>query len=281
LAVQKSPDPTLRLKGADCWPVVASLVPETLWSAGIGSLFIARRITESQWACAVFLVDVFCLGVKDALWKIVTPGEFRTLCQKFGRHGRLQEVTPEQFAKLVYRAADFGQSLGFPPHRDFRHAQRLLAGIDPSQCPDEFQFGQNGRPMYFRGPNESLEEAQRIAARVESLGGHYTVMLQPSEVPPEFEAFTDTIDEDDAFDVFDGPPDEDEEAEYDESDDDEADDDEAEYDEAEYDEAEYDEAEYDEAEYDEAEYDEAEYDEAECDDEPRRTSWLPRLPWWR
>ena len=201
-AIRNSPDPTVRLKGADRWPVVDALIPEYLWSTGIGSLVIARRISQGQLACAVFLVDVFCLGVKDALWKIVTPGEFKTLCKKFGAHGRLQEVTPEHFAKLVYRAADYGQSLGFPPHRDFRHAQRLLAGIDPSQCPDEFQFGQDGRPMYFRGPSESLEDARIIAARVESLGGHYTVMLDPTEVPPEFEAFAEAMDEEDEFEAF-------------------------------------------------------------------------------
>lgn len=195
LALQSSSNPAIRLKAADGWPITASLVPENLWSIGIGSLLIARRTPEGQLACAMFLVDVFCLGVKDAMWKIVTPAEFNSMRREFDAHGRLEEVAPEYFAKLVYRAADYGQSLGSPPHRDFRHAQRLLSGIDPSECPIEFEFGQDGRPMYIRGPSESITEAQIIAARVHAQGGDYLVPLKGSEAPLETIARIETDDE--------------------------------------------------------------------------------------
>jgi hypothetical protein len=91
-------------------------------------------------------------------------------------------VPPEYFAKLVYRAVDYAQSLGFPPHRDFRHAQRLLGGIDPSQCPDEFEFGQDGKPHYIRGPSESMEKARAIAERVQAQGGYYSLPLGPDDL---------------------------------------------------------------------------------------------------
>jgi hypothetical protein len=184
LALRSSSNPAIRLAAADRWPVAASLVPENLWSMGLGNLLIARRTPEGQLACGIFLVDVFCLGVKDAVWKIVGSTQFNSLRRELEAHGRLENVTPEHFAKLVYRAADYGQSLGFPPHRDFRHAQQLLAGIDPSQCPDEFEFGREGRPLYIRGPSESMDEARIIAARVQGHGGDYALPLQSSEAPP-------------------------------------------------------------------------------------------------
>ena len=194
LARQDSPDPTIRLKAAEDWPVAAALVPENLWTTGVGNLIIARRMPDGRLSCALLLLDVFCLGVKDACWKIVTAGEFNDIRKHVEEHGRLQDVPPEYFAKLVYRAVDYGQSLGFPPHRDFRHAQRLLAGIDPSLCPDEFQFGQDGRPHYIRGPSESMERARTIATRVHALGGYYTLPLGPSELP-DFEIVDDSDDE--------------------------------------------------------------------------------------
>lgn len=166
--LRNSPDPTIRLKDADRWPVVYSAVPENLWDIGIGSLVIARKMPDDQVACAVFLVDVYCLGIKDALWKILGHGEFRALCENLDDQVRLVPVTPEHFAKLIYRAAEFAKSLGFAPHRDFRHAQRLLAGIDHSQCTEEFQFGHEGQPLYIRGPGETLDEASLIIARVEA-----------------------------------------------------------------------------------------------------------------
>lgn len=194
VARRNSPDPTIRLKAADAWPIVASVVPENLWTMGLGNLIVARKMPDGQLACAVFLVDVYCLGVKNALWKILGQSEFHALCRKLDANGRLVEVTPEYFAKLVYRAADFGQSLGFPPHPDFRHAQRLLAGIDPSQCPDEFEFGQEGRPLYIRGPAETIDEARIIAARVQALGGDYAVSPRPSEAPPELANHASIVD---------------------------------------------------------------------------------------
>jgi hypothetical protein len=180
IARRDSPDPNIRLRSADRWPIVASLVPASLWQLGLGNLIIARKMPDGQLACAVFLVDTFCLGVKNALWKIMTQGEFDFACQKLQTE-RLAPVAPGYFAKLIYRAADFGQSCGFPPHRDFRHAQKLLAGIDPSQCLDEFEFGRDGRPLYIRGPSETIDEARVIAARVQSQGGDF--MLKASDAP--------------------------------------------------------------------------------------------------
>jgi hypothetical protein len=199
LARRESNDPTVRLHAADRWPVFAALVPENLWIAGIGNLVIARRVSGGQLACGLFLVDVFCLGVKDATWKIISEGEFKELRRKIGEHGRLQDVPPEYFAKLVYRAVDYAQSLGFPPHRDFRHAQRLLGGIDPSLCPDEFEFGQDGRPHYFAGPLESNEKARSLAERVAAQGGHFTLPLSPSDLG-DLGILDDDYDGDDEFD---------------------------------------------------------------------------------
>jgi len=185
VARRNSNDPAVRLKGVDGWPIVASFVPECLWDTGLGSLLITRKTPDGQFASAVFLVDVYCLGVKNALWTIQSQNACRNLYKELDEREHLLQVTPEHFAKLVYCAADYGQSLGFPPHRDFRHAQRLLAGIDPSQCPDEFEFGKDGRPLYIRGPNESIDEARAIIAQVEALGGDSVLPLRSSEAPFE------------------------------------------------------------------------------------------------
>lgn len=167
LARRNSPDPNIRLRSADTWPILECLVPKSLWEAGIGSLLIARRTTDGHVAIALYLVDAFCLGVKNVVWRFLTPGEFDEFLEDFHEEqGPHQRVTPEYFAKLVYRAADYGQSLGFPPHHDFRHAQRLLSGIDPSQCSDEFDFGKDGKPLYLPGPNDSMEKIQFVLTKL-------------------------------------------------------------------------------------------------------------------
>ena len=195
-ALRQSADSTVRLKAADHWPIVSVLVPENLWSSGIGNLLIARRMPDDRLAIAAFLVDVFCLGVKNAFWKILAPREFDSLRHDIERMGKLRSVAPNYFAKLVYQAVDYAQSLGFRPHRDFQDAQLILAGIDPSQCGEEFQFGQNGRPLYIRGPSESPERARLIAHRVDELGGKYVVRIDPAELPIGHESLDETFDVD-------------------------------------------------------------------------------------
>jgi hypothetical protein len=193
LARQSSSDPMIRLKSADRWPIVAAMVPENLWEMGLGQLVFARRMPDGDIACAGFLVDVFCLGVKNAFWQIVTGAQYDELVERVEQSGRLIKESPEYFSKLVHCAADYAQALGFPPHRDFRHARLLLAGIDPSQCHDEFEFGKDGVPLYVRGPNESMTKAESIAARVRAAGGHFVFMMSDESDFPE----SDLVDSDD------------------------------------------------------------------------------------
>jgi hypothetical protein len=180
LSRRDSDNPMIRLRNADRWPVVEALVPDNLWEEGIGQLIVTRQTPDGMFAIGSFLVDVFCLGVKDCFWRIVSPQEYRTMLDDWEEYGALERVSPEHFSKLVHCAADYAQSIGFAPHRDFRHARLLLEGIDPSQCDTDFQFGKDGVPFYFRGPYESPQQARAIAARVEAAGGHYIMSVEPS-----------------------------------------------------------------------------------------------------
>ena len=92
-------------------------------------------------------------------------------------------IEPECLAKLVLGAVEFAQSYGFPPHPDFRHASRLLAGIDPAGCSRDFRYGVDGKPFYMQGPHESPSEARVIAERVAQAGGRYVAMLDGGPLP--------------------------------------------------------------------------------------------------
>jgi len=198
LARASSPNPMVRLKHAADWPIVGCMVPDELWETGLGQLVFARRMPDGQIAIAVFLVDVFCLGVKNVFWQIGTRNQYDAMVKRIAEHEELREVSPEYLSKLVHCAADYAQSLGFAPHGDFRHARLLLAGIDPSRCSEEFTFGQNGVPLYIRGPGESIEKARAIVAQVEAVGGHYVMLASSFMADPEFEL----LDEDEGEDEF-------------------------------------------------------------------------------
>jgi hypothetical protein len=126
-------------------------------------------------------VDVFCLGVKNAFWKIMTESEYDEVLRRNDHVQPLEKVAPEYLAKLVEDAVQYAQALGIPPHPDYGHARLLLAGIDSSLCTDTFEFGKDGKPFYIRGPHESLAKAKVIAERIQMAGGHFSIPLKSSE----------------------------------------------------------------------------------------------------
>jgi hypothetical protein len=182
LQQRTSNDPTVRLQQAEHWPVVRALMAAELWDQGLGTLIIARQEPEGGLVFAVFLVDVYCLGVKNAFWRAGSLNDLDELIRHVEQREKMARIEPACLVKIVNGAVEYARSFGFSPHPDYRHAAMLLDGIDPATCPKEFTFGKDGKPFYIRGPNESLAQAQAIARRVTDAGGHFLVGGPVSEM---------------------------------------------------------------------------------------------------
>jgi hypothetical protein len=193
-----SKDPTVRLQHAERWPVVRAVASAELWDQGIGSLVIARQESDGWLVFGVFLVDVYCLGVKNAFWKAGSRADLDELIQRVEESQRTVPIEPACLVKIVTGAVEYARSFGFSPHPDYRHASLLLEGIDPSTCAKEFAFGKDGKPYYIQGPNESFARAEAIMHSVTAAGGHYIMAANPEDV-----AFLDSEDEFDVLEDFD------------------------------------------------------------------------------
>jgi len=170
-----SKDPTVRLRHAEKWPIVHTLVGAKLWSDGIGYLAIGRQEAETRLVFGVFLVDAYCLGVKNAFWNTGTPEDFKELIQRMEQTQKMIPISPACLVKILEGAVAYAQSFGFPPHPDYRHAAMLLEGIDPQACTHEFTFGRDGKPFYIQGPSESPAAASAIMQRIQEAGGHFII----------------------------------------------------------------------------------------------------------
>jgi len=185
------------LKSAGEWPIVEALIPSNLWDEGIGSLVISRRMPDARIALANFLVDTYCLGVKDAYFDLVSPIQYRTIVGKVNEVGPLRPVAPELFAKLVSDAVAYARALGIPPHPDYEVARLLLAAIDTSRCTEQFEFGKDGNPFYIQGPNDSPGRAMQIAQRVRAAGGHLALAMHGSPDEADYDLADEWKDEPD------------------------------------------------------------------------------------
>ena len=142
-------------------PVERCLVPQELFEVGIGSIFLSRRLGDGTLVTVAFLVDTYCLGVKDAF---VMDVPMQDLDQRLATQPQTYVDIPIACArKLVHGAVAFARDLGLPPHSDYAKFEKLFGDADPMACEQVFEYGRDGRPQYIPGPNDSPQLMQRVA----------------------------------------------------------------------------------------------------------------------
>ena len=57
-----------RIRVAAKGSVVRCMMSSTLFELGIGHVIVARALPSGLLGCAYFLLDVFCLGIKDVFY---------------------------------------------------------------------------------------------------------------------------------------------------------------------------------------------------------------------
>jgi len=138
---------------------------------GLAHLVVARIRADHTAELAVFLVDMLCLGVKDAFFDSGIPESELEDALARNLPPENERLHPACAKKLVEGAVDYAQSLGFAPARDFRKARKILSGIDAAVCPRDFTFGRDGRPCFVRGPHDDDARVQRVLAILEARCG--------------------------------------------------------------------------------------------------------------
>lgn len=148
----------LTVDGRPDWPDLEA--PETSESGLVGVL-VARTTGHNRVTAAGFLVDVYCLGVKNA-WppKQMAASRLPGYTDKFfsAFSGQPIPAPPELARHLVYGAVDYARSLRFEPHADFTTAAELLGPWSP---PSIITFGKNSVPFYLQGPYDDARQVMR------------------------------------------------------------------------------------------------------------------------
>ena len=151
-------------------PIQYCVVTEGLFEVGIGTLHLARGATRDHLSVASFLVDIFCLGVKDAFVRSADGEEFAFYFEAMAAEVPLKEVDPSYARKLLREAAAWAQSVGFAPHRDFAIVEQIFGDVDPAACDVEFRFGRDGRPVYLPGPADPVGLIRQQREKMRRLG---------------------------------------------------------------------------------------------------------------
>lgn len=151
------------LMSAEKAPFVDCFVTDAIWEHGIGQLVVSRRMPDGSIAFVNFVVDAYLLGVKNVLFNIVSPAEFKSrILEPIRERNALVNLKPACARKLVEGAVDYAKSFELFPHSDYRKAQVIFGDVDPNECTEQFEYGKDGKPYYFAGPHDSYEKSMAI-----------------------------------------------------------------------------------------------------------------------
>jgi hypothetical protein len=121
-----------------------------------------------------FLVDVFCLGVKNALPpKTMSASKVDDFRRKYyGAFPTPPMSIPLELAQhLVHGGVAYARSLGFEPHADFAEAAPYLG--EPSG-PTPITFGRDGQPLWIAGPDDNPRLIMKTLEKAVGIGNfHY------------------------------------------------------------------------------------------------------------
>jgi hypothetical protein len=133
-----------------------------LWQKGIGEVLLSRTLKNGKVAFAAFLVDVYCLGVKNAMFNIVSRGQYDDLCDRLRRRAPIVPIEPEAARKLVEGAVQYTGNMGLSPHPDYHTAKLIFGDISTEACTKEFTFGLNGKPCFIPGPYDGPARCEQV-----------------------------------------------------------------------------------------------------------------------
>ena len=169
-----------RVRRAAETPIQRCLLTGSLFEGGLGTLVLARGPTTQYVALGTFLIDVFCLGIKDVMFEMVGAEELSMYVEATGLAAPLVAVEPSYARKLLRDVAGWAQSVGFQPHRDFAVVERLFGDVRADDCDVAFQFGQEGKPLYIPGPSESSAQVRRRIEHLRTTFGDESLDLDAS-----------------------------------------------------------------------------------------------------
>lgn len=157
------------------WPDVD--VADSHASFGLVSVLVTRQERYDRVRLCGWLVDAYCLGVKDVVGpRVMAERRATELTDSFfaAYQARPLEAPLDLAQHLVFGAVEYARSLGFQPARGFA---ATIDQLGSWAGPSAIRFGRDGKPFFVQGPHDDadaiLETLQRSAGR-----GNFTFLVQ-------------------------------------------------------------------------------------------------------
>jgi hypothetical protein len=125
---------------------------------GLARILITRQQPDGNLVFGSFLVDMFCLGLKNTHADAnVSLGEFRDRVIPLLYPDETQiECALDMAHQIIYQGIDYAAKFGFKPQRDFKLSQYILDKRGTYIEPYTLTFGKDGKPLFVSGPYDNV-----------------------------------------------------------------------------------------------------------------------------
>jgi len=158
--------PATRMRRMAAAPIYACLVTEGLSELSNGYLLLARKAPDGRMAVVVFLLDLYCVGVKDVTLRVGEASELEDFLEVLGEGQPMVAIEPGRARKLLHDLVAWSRSIGLAPHPDYAVAEPLFGDVPADSSGGSFTFGKDGKPFLMPGPTDT---PARIRKRIEAL----------------------------------------------------------------------------------------------------------------
>ncbi|HPF04133.1 MAG TPA: hypothetical protein PLV06_14415 [Bacteroidales bacterium] len=176
-----SPEEYIRTKSGTL-PIYQCLINSDWENAHLANIIIARKHPEGNITACLYLVDLYCQGVKDTTWFFNKPvTEYNGIMQDINNRLEMEETEYALVHNIIYAALEFAEDYDFHPHRDFTSVSRFMLEEDTDDTElVDIECGMDGKPAYVWTPEHSKSETQRIISKLEKNPGpgNYYILNQ-------------------------------------------------------------------------------------------------------
>ncbi len=145
------------IESARQYPLLGCWIMKGWRESGLAPVVVARQQEDDMVIFGNYLVDIYCLGVKNAFCNANFPQkrfqkELSRLC-----NNEPEKIDPGLAHELIYGSITFAERYGFKPHKDFKLASYVLEPPDVYPPSHNLEFGKDGKPFFVAGPNDNVK----------------------------------------------------------------------------------------------------------------------------
>mgnify|MGYP005842887197 CR=1 FL=1 len=159
---------------------------------GKTQIIVSRKHVNGNISFCFYLVDLFCLGVKDTFFQFNTDESdlIENISNEY-ESVEYEEISYTLAHNIIFSAIEFAKEYDFQPHKDFiRTTKFFLEEDDDAIELIDIECGKDGKPLYI-DDGEDKAQAKRILAQLKKTAGQgnydYILSVDDSDSINEYE----------------------------------------------------------------------------------------------